>query len=133
KKAIRSLLGVPLLVEGRAIGVIHVGKKTPHHFTDDETQLLQLVADRVALAVDNARLFEEERAARKDAEAASRAKDEFLTTLSHELRTPLTPIIGWIHMIRSGMLPAKETEHGLAVIERSSHALKRLINDLLDM
>ena len=49
--------------------------------TEDDTRLLQLVAFRVALAVDNARLFEEERAARREAEAASRAKDEFLTTI----------------------------------------------------
>ncbi|HYX29114.1 MAG TPA: ATP-binding protein, partial [Pyrinomonadaceae bacterium] len=71
--------------------------------------------------------------ARREAEAASRAKDEFLTTISHELRTPLTPVIGWIHMIRNGLLPQKETAHGLEVIEKNSHSLKRLINDLLDM
>ena len=53
--------------------------------------------------------------------------------ISHELRTPLTPIIGWIHMIRNGILPDKETVHGLSVIEKNSLALKRLINDLLDM
>jgi len=133
QKGVRSLLGVPLLVEGRAIGVIHTGKFIRYKFTDDDTRLLQMVADRIALAIDNARLFEEERTARREAEAASRAKDEFLTTISHELRTPLTPIIGWIHMIRNGILPDKETIHGLSVIEKNSYALKRLINDLLDM
>jgi signal transduction histidine kinase/ActR/RegA family two-component response regulator len=133
KKGIKSLLGVPLLVEGRVIGVLHVGKFSCHEFSDDETRLLQLVADRIALAVDNARLFEEEREARHDAEAASVAKDEFLTTISHELRTPLTPIIGWVHMIRRDMLPREETTRGLAVIEKNANALKRLINDLLDM
>jgi PAS domain S-box-containing protein len=133
EKGVKSLLGVPLLVGGRVVGVIHVGRLVRRPFTDDDTRLLQLVAFRIALAVDNARLFEEERAARHEAEAASRAKDEFLTTISHELRTPLTPVIGWIHMIRSGILPEKEAEHGLAVIEKNSHALKRLINDLLDM
>jgi len=133
QKGIRSLLGVPLLVEGRVIGVIHTGRFTRYQFTEDDTRLLQLVADRIALAIDNARLFEEERTARRDAEEASRAKDEFLTTISHELRTPLTPIIGWIHMIRNGILPEKETVHGLSVIEKNSYALKRLINDLLDM
>lgn len=133
EKGIRSLLGVPLLVEGRVIGVIHTGKFARYEFTDDDTRLLQLTADRIALAIDNARLFEEERTARREAEAASRAKDEFLTTISHELRTPLTPIIGWIHMIRNGILPEKETIHGLSVIEKNSYALKRLINDLLDM
>lgn len=133
EKGIRSLLGVPLLVGGRVIGVIHTGKFKRYQFTDDDTRLLQLVADRIALAIDNARLFEEERKARRDAEAASRAKDEFLTTISHELRTPLTPIIGWIHMIRNGILPDKESVHGLSVIEKNAHSLKRLINDLLDM
>src|SRR2546430_1845559 len=133
RRGIQSLLGVPLLAEGRLLGVIHVGKVIHYQFTEDDTRLLQLVADRIALAIDNARLFEEERAARREAEAASRAKDEFLTTISHELRTPLTPVIGWIHMIRNGMLPALETEHGLEVIENNSLILKRLINDLLDM
>ena len=130
---VKCLLGVPLLIEGRVLGVIHVGRFTRRPFTDDDTRLLQLVAFRVALAIDNARLFEEERAARREAEAANRAKDEFLTTLSHELRTPLTPVIGWIHMVRSGMLPANQFDHGLSVIEKNAHALKRLINDLLDM
>jgi PAS domain S-box-containing protein len=117
QKGVKSLLGVPLLVEGRVVGVIHVGRKVRRPFTEDDTRLLQLVAFRVALAIDNARLFEE----------------EFLTTISHELRTPLTPLIGWIHMIRNGMLPANESDHGLEVIEKNSQALKRLINDLLDM
>jgi PAS domain S-box-containing protein len=133
KKGLKSLLGVPLLIEGRVIGVMHVGRFTQYEFTEDDTRLLQLVADRIALAIENARLFEEERMARREAEAASQAKDDFLTTISHELRTPLTPIIGWIHMIRNGILPDEETVHGLSVIEKNSYALKRLINDLLDM
>ncbi|MFZ0749649.1 MAG: PAS domain S-box protein, partial [Pyrinomonadaceae bacterium] len=130
---VKCLLGVPLLIEGRVLGVIHVGRFTQRRFSEDDTRLLQLVAFRVALAIDNARLFEEERAARREAEAANRAKDEFLTTLSHELRTPLTPVIGWIHMVRTGMLPTQQLDHGLSVIEKNAHALKRLINDLLDM
>jgi PAS domain S-box-containing protein len=133
ERGVKSLLGVPLLIEGRVLGVIHVGRLVRRSFTDDDTRLLELVAFRVALAIDHARLFEEERAARREAEAASRAKDEFLTTISHELRTPLTPIIGWIHMIRNGLLPQNETAHGLEVIDKNSQSLKRLINDLLDM
>lgn len=130
---VKSLLGVPLLVEGRVLGVIHVGRFQRRPFLEDDTRLLQLVAFRVALAIDNARLFEEERASRREAEAASRAKDEFLTTISHELRTPLTPIIGWVHMIRNDLLPETEVAHGLEVIDKNSLSLKRLINDLLDM
>jgi PAS domain S-box-containing protein len=63
----------------------------------------------------------------------NRAKDEFLATLSHELRTPLTPVLGWTHMIRSGVLGEKEVAQGVAVIEKNSQLLSRLINDLLDM
>ena len=118
ERGVKSLLGVPLLIEGRVVGVIHVGRLVYRPFTEDDARLLELVAFRVALAIDNARLFEEERAARREAELASRAKDEFLTTISHELRTPLTPIIGWVHMIRNDLLPQKETAHGLEVIEK---------------
>jgi PAS domain S-box-containing protein len=133
QKGIKSLLGVPLMVEGRAIGVIHVGMLRYRIFNEEDTKLLQLIADRLALAIDHARIYEVERRARAEAEEANRLKDEFLATLSHELRTPLTPIIGWIHMMRGGALGPREIQHGLAVIDKNSYALTRLINDLLDM
>jgi GAF domain-containing protein len=72
QKGIRSLLGVPLLVEGRVIGVLHVGTLTPRDFTDDDRNLLQLVADRAALGIENARAFEQERDALQRAEATAR-------------------------------------------------------------
>src|SRR3954469_8982605 len=71
QKGIRSLLGVPLLVQGRVLGVLHVGSLTPRHFTDDDRDLLQLAADRAAIAIDRARLLERERAAREAAERAT--------------------------------------------------------------
>jgi anti-sigma regulatory factor (Ser/Thr protein kinase)/putative methionine-R-sulfoxide reductase with GAF domain len=61
EKGIRSLLGVPLLVEGQVTGVLHVGTLTPREFTPEDTELLRLAADRAALAIDRARLFEERR------------------------------------------------------------------------
>ncbi len=74
-----------------------------------------------------------ERAARGDAENASRLKDEFVSTLSHELRTPLTAIIGWIELItRCDRTPERLTE-GLAAIERSARIQDGLIKDLLAM
>jgi len=79
-----------------------------------------------ALAEANAQLYSR-------AQEVNRAKDEFLAVLSHELRTPLTPIIGWMHMIRSGRLPEPDVARGLGVIEKNSQSLSRLINDLLDM
>lgn len=133
QKGIKSLLGVPLFVEGRPIGVLHVGKLESKHFTEEDVRLLQLVADRIALAIENARLYEVEKKARAMAEDANRAKDEFLTILSHELRTPLTPIIGWVHMMEAGILPDAEHGRALEIINRNAYNLKRLVNDLLDM
>jgi GAF domain-containing protein/anti-sigma regulatory factor (Ser/Thr protein kinase) len=72
EKGIRSLLGVPLLVEGRVVGVLHVGTLTPRDFTDDDRELLEVVADRAALAIDHAQLYERERAARERSERAAR-------------------------------------------------------------
>ena len=60
-RGLRALLGVPLVVEGRVIGVVHVGTLRPRRFSEDETRLLQLVADRIATAIDHARLYEAER------------------------------------------------------------------------
>jgi serine phosphatase RsbU (regulator of sigma subunit)/anti-sigma regulatory factor (Ser/Thr protein kinase) len=63
EKGIRSLLGVPLLVTGRVLGVLHVGSLTPRIFTDDDRELLQLAADRAAIAIEHAQLFEQRRIA----------------------------------------------------------------------
>ncbi len=133
QKGIKSLLGVPLLVEGRATGVLHVGKLEFHHFTENDVRLLELAAVRIALAIESARLYQVEKEARDQAEAANQAKDEFLTILSHELRTPLTPIIGWVHMMQNGILGDSDFNRVLSVVNRNAYNLKRLINDLLDM
>ncbi len=133
EKGLSSLLGVPLLLQGRPIGVLHVGSLKFTKFSEDDQKFLQLAADRVTLAIENARLYEMEKTARANAENANRSKDEFLTILSHELRTPLTPIIGWVHMMEQGILPASEYDRALGIINRNASGLKRLINDLLDM
>jgi PAS domain S-box-containing protein len=70
REQVRSIAGVPLLVEGRLVGVLHVGTRAAHHFSEMDVSLLRLVADRVALAVDRARLYAAEREARAAAEAA---------------------------------------------------------------
>jgi PAS domain S-box-containing protein len=133
EKGIKSLLGVPMMVEGRPIGVLHVGAFKHTLFTEKEVRLLQSAADRIALAVENARLYRFEQTARAEAESANRAKDEFLTILSHELRTPLTPIIGWVHMMENGILPDSDFHRALGIINKNAYNLKRLISDLLDM
>ncbi len=76
-------------------------------------------------------LLERERAARAEAERASRAKDEFLAMLGHELRNPLAPIVTALQLMRQRGVP--EIERELTVVERQAQHLVRLVDDLLDI
>jgi signal transduction histidine kinase len=79
-----------------------------------------------AIAEDNARLL-------RQAEAASRAKDEFLATLSHELRTPLHAMLGWARLLRTGALDEAARTRALETLERNTRLQAQLIEDLLDV
>jgi PAS domain S-box-containing protein len=79
-----------------------------------------------------ARLLHEQ-AARAEAEAASRAKDELLAVVSHELRTPLNAITGWTSLLRSKSLDAATTARALEVIDRNAQAQRQVVEDLLDV
>jgi signal transduction histidine kinase/ActR/RegA family two-component response regulator len=89
--------------------------------------------DRDASREELSRALVRERAARAQAEAASRARDEFLATLSHELRTPLNAILGWTVLLRDGRVAPETAARGVAVIDRNGRALAALVSDLLDM
>jgi signal transduction histidine kinase/ActR/RegA family two-component response regulator len=78
-------------------------------------------------------LLQKEQDARTVAEAANRAKDEFLAVLSHELRTPLNAVYGWARMLRSGQVSGGRAERALEAIVRNSNAQVQLIDDLLDV
>src|ERR671934_171560 len=87
EKGIKSLLGVPLLVQGRAVGVLHVGTLTPRRFTRYDQELLQLVAERVAVAMERGRLHEE-------LILLDELRANFVAIASHELRTPAASVYG---------------------------------------
>ena len=128
----RSLIGAPLIVEGRLIGVIHAATARPRRFTEGDVRLLRLAADRVALAIEHRRMYEVEQQARRQAEEANRMKDEFLALVSHELRSPLNAMLGYAAMLRRSGLDAQRVKQAAEVIDRSGKAQLQLIDDLLD-
>jgi signal transduction histidine kinase len=82
---------------------------------------------------ERASLLEREQQARQEAEAANRAKDEFLATLSHELRTPLNAIVGWSHLLRTGQLDEASALRAIEVIDRNARAQSQIVADVLDV
>jgi PAS domain S-box-containing protein len=94
---------------------------------------IEEITERKRIEEERAQLLIREQAARAQAEAANRMKDEFLATVSHELRTPLNSMLGWARMLRSRKLDEKTTTRALEVIERNAVAQSKLIEDLLDI
>lgn len=127
-----SLLGVPLVIDGEVIGVLHVSSCERRCFTDEEAQFLCLVADRVALAVDRARLTERLQAANEQLKAADRRKDEFLAMLAHELRSPLSAVMTAADVLKHIQVDERALRQ-LEAIKRQSQHLARLVEDLMDV
>jgi len=96
--------------------------------------LLQLedISERKQFETERSRLLTQEQIARQQAEAANRAKDEFLANLSHELRNPLNTMLGWAQLLRAGTLNEATVARALEVIEQSAKAQSQLIEDILD-
>ena len=91
------------------------------------------VSERRRAEAERAALLARERRARADAEAANRAKDEFLAVVSHELRTPLSPILGFLEILLEDPGATLEQRAALGTIERNARSLSYLIDDLLDV
>ena len=129
---------VPLIVQGRPVGVVAYRFRRGRHIDDDERAVMMMVARYAAQALERARLYDSERRARQEAEAsetraleADRRKDEFLAMLGHELRNPLAPILTALQLMRLKGAQGNERERG--VIERQVQHLVRLVDDLLDV
>ncbi|MFP5261731.1 MAG: response regulator [Blastocatellia bacterium] len=91
------------------------------------------IAERKQAEEERTQLLISEQRAREQAEAANRAKDEFLATVSHELRTPLTSILGWVRLLRSEAIDEAAFTRGLDTIERNAKSQAKLIEDILDV
>jgi len=128
EKGIKSLLGVPLIVGDNVLGVLHVGTLEPRVFTEDDVELLQLVAARAALAIEKARVHDE-------LVRLNQLKLNFVAVASHELRTPATSVYGITATLRErgdSLSPEDRQELEEALWEQSRR-LRRLIEQLLDL
>ena len=124
---VRSYLAVPVIGRrGDVLGGLFFGHSQPGVFTERHQQLAAGVAGWAAIALDNARLYQ-------DAEEANRLKDEFLATLSHELRTPLNAVLGWAYMLRQRTMQPALQQRALESLERNARAQVQLVEDLLDV
>lgn len=123
---------LPLVARGRTLGALAVVQaESERDLSEDDRALIRELAQRAALALDNSRLYAEAEIARREAEMANRAKDEFLAMLGHELRNPLAPIVTALElMARRG---DEKTAAERAVIGRQVSHLSRLVDDLLDV
>ncbi|MBW4683859.1 MAG: response regulator [Komarekiella atlantica HA4396-MV6] len=123
----KSDMIVPLLVRDRKLGTItFVSAQPGSHYTTVDLVMACELAQRAAIAIDNARLYQQ-------AQEANRIKDEFLAIVSHELRTPLNSMIGWVQMIRHRKLDAATTSKALETIERNAKIQTKVIDDILDV
>ena len=131
-RADARLRGVPVLV----LGTSPVAILPADEMIDDgvaPSQLLERVAVHLALARVREDALRREQAARAEAEAANRAKDEFIAMISHELRTPLGAILIWSQLLQTQELDPPAIARAIGMIERSTKTLAQLIDDLLDV
>ncbi|HZQ02623.1 MAG TPA: GAF domain-containing protein [Gaiellaceae bacterium] len=128
EKGLKSMVGVPLLAENHVIGVLHVGSLVSRNFTDDDVELLQVVADRAAMAIERARIHEELR-------RVDQLKLNFVAVASHELRTPAASVYGIVATLRQrGDVLSDEVRAELEdMLWDQAIRLRRLIEQLLDL
>jgi signal transduction histidine kinase len=129
----RTTMTAPIVARGRTLGAISVGWGRPQpdaRFGREELALLEELAHRTAMAIDNAHLY-------RQAQEASRLRDEFLSVASHELNTPMVSLILTLQsLIAAASSPEPEAPRMLKMAdlaERQGQRLRRLISDLLDV
>ncbi|MBK8988078.1 MAG: GAF domain-containing sensor histidine kinase [Chloroflexi bacterium] len=127
-RATAAQLAVPIKQDGRVAGLITLASQNPQTITDEDVAFVERLADRAAVAIKNARLYEA-------IQAANKAKSDFVSVVTHELRLPMTSIKGYTDLIMSGMTGElnEQQKQFLGVIKRNLERMSVLIRDLSDI
>ncbi|MBL8154028.1 MAG: GAF domain-containing protein, partial [Anaerolineae bacterium] len=131
----KSELALPLVVGDRMIGVLDVQATITGRFTEDDVRVQTALADQIAVAVENARAYQEQQQTAQRLREVDRLKSQFLANMSHELRTPLNSIIGYAEVLIDGIdgdLSEEAVEDVEAIHSGGKHLLS-IINDILDL
>ena len=135
-----SELAVPILHDGRVVGVLDSEHPEANFFSEEDVKLFTTIAALASTRLDTALALErleiqasELREAREAAEAASRAKSQFIASVSHDMRTPLTAIIGYAHLLEEGAGSADERSDWLSAVVANSEYMNAMIGNVLDM
>lgn len=133
-----SYLVVPMVAHGQVIGAVSCMISTSERrYTPDDLRLAEDLAGLAALAVENARLYQAEQAARAQAEAAARQREEFLAIASHEVKTPLTALKGFVQLLdrrlRDLQLGHDPITSTVAQLNSQVARFETLVADLLDV
>jgi signal transduction histidine kinase/DNA-binding response OmpR family regulator len=131
----RTVLGVPLLRAGSAIGAVLLTRSEVQPFTQQQIDLITTFADQAVIAIANVSLFDEIQDKSRQLEQASQHKSQFLANMSHELRTPLNAIIGYSEILQEDAVDLGQDNlvADLKKIESAGRHLLGLINDILDL
>lgn len=131
----RTELAIPVMLADKLLGVFDLQSDKPGRFSEENLRLLQSLAEQIAIAVQNAQLFEAQLATTDKLRVADRVKSQFLASMSHELRTPLNAIINYSWFIVKGKLgpTTSKQEEALTTVVNSGNHLLNLINDVLDI
>jgi signal transduction histidine kinase len=127
-----SILGVPLHVRDRVIGVLEViNKRTEEGFNADDIQIATTLASQAAIAIENARLLDELQQAYRDLSEVDQVKNDFVSIASHELRTPLAVILGYATFLRDNV--TGQASEQLEIVLSSAMKLRSLIDDMVNL
>lgn len=127
-----SILGVPLKLRDRTIGVLElVNKKDDQSFTEDDIQIATTLSAQAAIAIENARLLDELQEAYRDLSELDQIKNDFVSVASHELRTPLAVILGYATFLRDNV--TGHASEQLEIVLSSAVRLRALIDDMVNL